>query len=485
MLSIGEFSNICKVSTKTLRYYAEIGLLEPSEVNPENGYRYKEVELDNIDKIIVYKIDRFSRNITDFFNVYEQLKKHHCGFESALERFDTTTPHGKLFLTILASFAELERESISQRVRDSYYFRAKNDGRWLGGKPPFGFDKCKNPDGKSSLKPNKLMDLVIELYNKYSRDTNVSLHQLVTFAREKYDIKISVTQINNILSNTAYVIADKLLYEYYKLKNVNFVNDISEFDKTHAMQIVNRTNQSGKEIIRNDSSLWVCYLTNWQGVIPSRTFIDVQERLKENKSYTSSNTPNNLMKELTSLVKCEKCGMSVRIKGKYGTLSCIGRSEYRGYCNASFRGIRLPEIQEQVAIELQTYFDNFSSEVKKEELEKRALEVKIADLKRKIEEMFDMMLDDEVVRKAGLNKVREMQTELSEAEIELLNYNVATDKVEERVLKHAIHEDGEIIYKNLTTEKKQTLLKILVKKVFLSEDGSVRIEWKNKKEGMA
>lgn len=44
MLSIGEFSNICKVSTKTLRYYAEIGLLEPNEVNPENGYRYYSIE---------------------------------------------------------------------------------------------------------------------------------------------------------------------------------------------------------------------------------------------------------------------------------------------------------------------------------------------------------------------------------------------------------------------------------------------------------
>ena len=44
MLPIGEFSNICKVSTKTLRYYAEIGLLEPSEVNPENGYRYYAIE---------------------------------------------------------------------------------------------------------------------------------------------------------------------------------------------------------------------------------------------------------------------------------------------------------------------------------------------------------------------------------------------------------------------------------------------------------
>lgn len=44
MLSIGEFSNICKVSAKTLRYYAEIGLLEPSEVNPDNGYRYYTIE---------------------------------------------------------------------------------------------------------------------------------------------------------------------------------------------------------------------------------------------------------------------------------------------------------------------------------------------------------------------------------------------------------------------------------------------------------
>ena len=44
MLSIGEFSKICKVSAKTLRYYAEIGLILPSEINPENGYRYYAIE---------------------------------------------------------------------------------------------------------------------------------------------------------------------------------------------------------------------------------------------------------------------------------------------------------------------------------------------------------------------------------------------------------------------------------------------------------
>ncbi len=44
MLSIGEFSKICKVSTKTLRYYAEIGLILPSEIDPKNGYRYYAIE---------------------------------------------------------------------------------------------------------------------------------------------------------------------------------------------------------------------------------------------------------------------------------------------------------------------------------------------------------------------------------------------------------------------------------------------------------
>ena len=44
MLSIGEFSRICKVSTKTLRYYDEIGLIKPSKINPENNYRYYSIE---------------------------------------------------------------------------------------------------------------------------------------------------------------------------------------------------------------------------------------------------------------------------------------------------------------------------------------------------------------------------------------------------------------------------------------------------------
>lgn len=61
MLSIGEFSKICKVSTKTLRYYAEIGLILPNEINPENGYRYYAIEqLETMLLIIRLKSYNFS-----------------------------------------------------------------------------------------------------------------------------------------------------------------------------------------------------------------------------------------------------------------------------------------------------------------------------------------------------------------------------------------------------------------------------------------
>lgn len=67
MLSIGEFSNICKVSTKTLRYYAEIGLLEPSVVNPENGYRYYAIE--QLEKML------FINRLKEYYFSLDEIKE--------------------------------------------------------------------------------------------------------------------------------------------------------------------------------------------------------------------------------------------------------------------------------------------------------------------------------------------------------------------------------------------------------------------------
>lgn len=70
MLSIGEFSNICKVSTKTLRYYEEIGLLKPSEINPENGYRY--YSIDQLEKMLfISRLKSYSFSLEEIKQIME------------------------------------------------------------------------------------------------------------------------------------------------------------------------------------------------------------------------------------------------------------------------------------------------------------------------------------------------------------------------------------------------------------------------------
>ena len=455
--------------------YSDQGFSGKNTERPDFKRMLDDIEYGIIDKVIVYKLDRLSRNIVDFYNVYDFMKKHKCSFESALEKFDTSSETGEFLLNILASFAHMERQSIAQRVKDSYYYRAKTDGRWLGGKEPFGYSRCK-VNNISSLQPNENMNLVIEMYSKYSNDTNISLHQLVKYALDNYSVKMSATQVRNILSNSLYVKADKKLYDYYKLQQVQFVNDEKEFNGTRALQIINKTDQTNKKTVVNDSSEWVAYLTNWQGVIDSRTFIVIQERLSQNKSYTTSNKPTNKMLELSGLLKCAKCGHTIKMKGKYGSLSCVGRSEYRGYCNASFRGVKLANIQELVAAEIQDYFDNFNTKVQAEQQAKQALKRQINKLKEEIDLLIDISLKDELLRNATLDKIRSKQQQLTQYELEWANGVYETDKIESRVLHSTVKFNGQVIYNELTTEQKQSLLRILVKKILLNEDGTIKIE---------
>lgn len=85
MLSIGEFSNICKVSPKTLRYYAEIGLLEPIEVNPENGYRYYSIE--QLEKMLfINRLKAYSFSLDEIKTISQSKKMQDDSLYLALIR---------------------------------------------------------------------------------------------------------------------------------------------------------------------------------------------------------------------------------------------------------------------------------------------------------------------------------------------------------------------------------------------------------------
>jgi DNA invertase Pin-like site-specific DNA recombinase len=99
----------------------------------------RDVESGRIDVIVVYKVDRLSRSLTDFARIVEVFEKNKASFVSITQQFNTTTSMGRLTLNILLSFAQFEREVIGERIRDKFA-ASRRKGMWMGGMPPLGYD---------------------------------------------------------------------------------------------------------------------------------------------------------------------------------------------------------------------------------------------------------------------------------------------------------------------------------------------------------
>jgi site-specific DNA recombinase len=97
------------------------------------------MEAGLIDVVVVYKIDRLSRSLTDFARLVEVFERHNVTFVSVTQQFNTTTSMGRLTLNILLSFAQFEREVIGERIRDKFAASRKK-GMWMGGWPPLGYE---------------------------------------------------------------------------------------------------------------------------------------------------------------------------------------------------------------------------------------------------------------------------------------------------------------------------------------------------------
>jgi site-specific DNA recombinase len=92
-----------------------------------------------IDIIVIYKIDRLTRSLTDFARLAETFDKHGVSFVSVTQQFNTTTSMGRLMLNVLLSFAQFEREITGERIRDKIA-ASKKKGMWMGGPTPMGYD---------------------------------------------------------------------------------------------------------------------------------------------------------------------------------------------------------------------------------------------------------------------------------------------------------------------------------------------------------
>ena len=98
-----------------------------------------DIEAGRIDVVVVYKVDRLTRALSDFAKLVEVFDRRGVSFVSITQQFNTTTSMGRLTLNILLSFAQFERELIGERVRDKIA-ASKKKGMWMGGTVPLGYD---------------------------------------------------------------------------------------------------------------------------------------------------------------------------------------------------------------------------------------------------------------------------------------------------------------------------------------------------------
>ena len=98
-----------------------------------------DIDAGKIDRVVVYKVDRLTRSLTDFSKLVERFDAAGCSFVSVTQSFNTATSMGRLTLNMLLSFAQFEREVTAERIRDKIA-ASKKKGIWMGGLPPLGYD---------------------------------------------------------------------------------------------------------------------------------------------------------------------------------------------------------------------------------------------------------------------------------------------------------------------------------------------------------
>jgi DNA invertase Pin-like site-specific DNA recombinase len=99
----------------------------------------EDIDAGKVNAVVVYKVDRLTRSLTDFAKIIERFDNHNVSFVSVTQQFNTTSSMGRLTLNVLLSFAQFEREVTGERIRDKIA-ASKKKGMWMGGFVPLGYD---------------------------------------------------------------------------------------------------------------------------------------------------------------------------------------------------------------------------------------------------------------------------------------------------------------------------------------------------------
>lgn len=298
--------------------------------------------------IVVYRLDRISRNIGDFAKLIEELEELGVSFVSIKEQFDTSSPLGRAMMYIASVFSQLERETIAERIRDNMHELAKT-GRWLGGVTPTGYESeavsKMTLEGKvkkvSKLKiipeEARLVRLIFNKFLETNSLTKTDAYLLQNGYLSKNGLPFSRFTIKGILKNPTYMIADEAAFRYLSENEADIFSDKTEFDGKHGVIAYNRSIQkAGKANRERPMNEWIVALGAHEGLISGKQWVKTQKLLEQNSSKAYRKPKSNTAL-LSGLLFCENCGDYMRPK-LTKRLNKQGEQVYTYLCQTKDRG---------------------------------------------------------------------------------------------------------------------------------------------------
>lgn len=280
----------------------------------------RDVKSGIIDRLVVYQLDRLSRDVRDFSNLYAELESCGVEFVSVKENIDTGSPLGRAMMYICVVFAQMERETISTRVADNMQGLA-TDGWWTGGVLPRGFTSKRVSSGSKQhtmLVPDpETADELVSIFQKFF-DYGKSAKSFASFCRNngfryfsgRYN---SETQFVRILRAPYGVPACKKVRDYYFSQGATVIGTEEEWDGSHGVMVYGKTNQRGKNYKRNVCSEWRVCVGKHDPFIPVDLWLSVQKMLAPGTQLPQKmKYPTTLLK---GVLRCP-CGRLMRLGRK-------------------------------------------------------------------------------------------------------------------------------------------------------------------------
>lgn len=317
-ISVESQAEFCRRETagQQVKIYTDKGYSGKNMDRPAFQELMRDLEAGQVRRVIVYRLDRISRSVLDFANLIHLFQKYQVDFVSTMEKFDTGTPIGKAMLMIVMIFAQLERETIQQRVIDAYSSRSKR-GFYMGGRVPFGFMLQDTVIDGIRTKMYAPVDQEAEIVRQIFALYAIPQTSLGDVARYLADRKVtkrdgkpfSRSRLRDIIVNPVYVRADYRLYAFFQSQGTQIVNSPEDFIGTNGAYLYSGENQTRKSVSLEGHTL---VLAPHQGLVDAKTWL--QCRMKCLQHQGTAKPVKAKATWLAGKIKCAHCGYALTAK---------------------------------------------------------------------------------------------------------------------------------------------------------------------------